>query len=67
MYYSRVRNIDRPNIDRFFDFSRNFLKINFYFLKKYQPVKIKIYGFTDKNLLYRFYVQLYGERPSVAI
>ena len=32
MKYSRRRNIDRPNIDRFWDFSRNFLKINFYLL-----------------------------------
>ena len=32
--YSRRRNIDRPNIDRFWDFSRNFLKINFYLLNK---------------------------------
>ena len=34
LYYSSRRNIDRPNIDRFWDFSRIFFKINFYLLNK---------------------------------
>ena len=61
--YSRVRNIDRPNIDRFLDFSRNFLKISFYLLKKYRQNKwtrrqnrwLLVIGIITTELVHSFY------------